>query len=219
MSIWRMGRALAVLLAMVLLAGEAKAAAIACHLDMEFSGATEPVGPPPWLTATIDDGGTLGSVTLTLDTSGLSNSEFVSDWSFNIDTDSQVSELIFSSVTKTGSFSDPVINLLKDGYRADGDGYYDIKIVFGTAEADRFGVGDVAVFTITGISSLHAYSFDALSLPSGKKEPYLSAAHVQSIGNESGWITSTGEVVVVPEPITLAFLGLGGMVMARRRAK
>jgi hypothetical protein len=48
------------------------------EFSFEFSGATSPVGPPPWLRATFAQGADANTVELTLEATGLSGSEFVS---------------------------------------------------------------------------------------------------------------------------------------------
>ena len=47
--------------------GQASAGTISFGFDMEYSGAEAPQGATPWLTATLDDGGTAGTVDLTLE--------------------------------------------------------------------------------------------------------------------------------------------------------
>ena len=44
----------------------ANASVLTYDLSVEFSGATPPAGAAPWLRAVIDDGGSPGSVTMTL---------------------------------------------------------------------------------------------------------------------------------------------------------
>ena len=183
---------------------------VSFDLSVEFSGATPPASEAPWLTATFDDGDTAGSVTLTLDTTGLVDSEYVSDWMFNLDPTLDPTDLIFSLQTKTGSFDDPTISTGVNSFRADGSGYFDIQFTFATAKAKRFGVGESVAFVITGIDSLTAGSFDFLCTDASPG-PYPTAAHVQSIGEneDSGWTT-------IPEPATLTVLFCGGGLMMLR---
>ncbi|HMQ16165.1 MAG TPA: hypothetical protein PKC49_09345, partial [Phycisphaerae bacterium] len=145
------------------------AAIIKFELSIEFSGATPPAGAAPWLTATFDDGGTPGSVDLTLETTNLVSNEFVFSWLFNLDPVLDPTSLSFSAPSKTGAFTDPVINTGVDAFMADGDGKFDIEVVFNSAggPANRFGAGDSVKYTITGIAGLTAASFDFLSAPAG----------------------------------------------------
>jgi hypothetical protein len=187
----------------------------------EFSGADAPTGPAPWLTATFDDGNTPGSVTLTLSASGLTGTEFVRGWYFNLDPSLNPTSLAFNKVSSSGSFASPAISTGVDAFKADGDGRYDIRFRFATDGgcSTRFGPGDVLTLEITGISTLTAHSFEFLSLPDGGNGPFVSAAHIQGIGPDgegSGWIA-------VPEPssMALAVVGLGAAAVAgvRRRRK
>ncbi len=75
---------LRLLLSALLLVFASGASAVTFDLDREFSGATPPSGPDPWLTATFVDV-VAGTVRLTMDSFGLVDSEFVREWLFNID--------------------------------------------------------------------------------------------------------------------------------------
>lgn len=199
----------------LLTAASAQAGMITFQMWEEFSGAYPPESPGPWLTATFDDGGTAGSVDLTLETTNLVDAEFVFEWMFNLDPARDPTQLVFSAPTKTGAFADPVISLGVDAFRADGDGYYDIDLVFNHTGAGslKFGEGDAVAYTLTGIPTLTASDFDFESTPVGGRCCYKSAAHVGGIGPEdefSGWIA-------VPEPSALSMLVLGGLALLRRR--
>lgn len=192
---------------------------ITFRLAVEFSGGMPPAGPTPWLIATFDDGGTPGSVELTLETTNLvaGSHEFVRGWYFNLDPALDPNDLSLTGLSKTGSFSDPVISTGTDAFKADGDGYFDILFAFATAPpAERFGAGDGLSITILG-PGIMADSFSYLSAPGGGHGPFPTAAHVQGISDEgeySGWIT-------IPEPTSLVLLGMGmavlGMHGRRRR--
>src|SRR5688500_8097342 len=73
-------------LAAAFLAAPSHAAVVTYNLDVEFSGATAPSGPAPWATASFDDSyGGPNTVRLTMTTGGLTGSEFLSGWYFNLD--------------------------------------------------------------------------------------------------------------------------------------
>ena len=197
----------------------AEATTLTFDMSVEFSGAADPAGPAPWLSATLDDGDTPGSVELTLDNTNLVGGEFVDAWYLNLDPGFDPLDLSFSAPTKAGAFADPTISLRGpgdgNGFKADGDGRYDILIDFAQSGPNRFGVGESVTFTLTGIPGLTVDSFDFLSAPDGGNGPFVAAAHVQGIvdtgDGDSGWVT-------VPEPGSLALLALGaGALLARRR--
>jgi hypothetical protein len=206
------------------LAGAARGGLITFGLNEEFSGGTPPEGtvPPAWLTVTIDDGAdyTDGIVTLTLAATNLTGSEKVKGWYLNLDPSFIPTNLVFTTPVKTGAFRDPTISKGTDAYKADGDGIYDIEFAFDhTGNASmNFGGGESIQYTVELSSggTLTAASFDFLSTPAGGHGPYLTAAHVQSIGagEDSGWVTA-------PEPATLGILATGTAFcfLAARRKK
>jgi MYXO-CTERM domain-containing protein len=196
----------------------AQGAEIKFKLSVEFSGAVPPEGATPWLTATFDDHDTAGSVDLTLETTNLVDEEFVFEWLFNLDPTLDVEDLVFSAPTKTGAFTDPVIDLEENDFKADGDGYFDIEVMFDNSggAADYFGPGvpmDKVEYTITGIPTLTANSFDFQSVEGGGAGTWPTAAHVGGIGSDdqgSGWVST-------PEPASLSLLVLGAFAAMRRR--
>jgi hypothetical protein len=212
---WRTGlRAIAAAGVLALVAASAQASLTTFELSFEFSGATPPEGMAPWLTATLDDHDMPGAVDLTLETTNLTDHEFVFEWLFNLDPQLDAGALVFSAPLKTGEFADPTIDLGMDSFPGDGGGYFDIRVDFDNSNgpSTRFGVGDAVEYTITGISTLTADSFDFLSAPHGGNGMHATAAHVGGIGpddGDSGWIS-------VPEPATLIVLVLGGLALLRR---
>jgi hypothetical protein len=216
----------------------ANAATITFNLDIAFSG-TPPGGSAPWLTATFDDGGTPGAVVLTMSASGLIASEFVGGgpqgqgWLFNFNTDDfSLADLEFSynAVASTGPAAD--VTTAINGYKPDGDGFFDIKFEFPTANnEDRFGAGEVVVYNITSttdpIEPIVADSFNLFSSSiggdnkgAGGQGLFLSSAHVQGIYNEqnpdnanSGWVGA----VPIPSAMWLFGSGLLGLIAIRRR--
>jgi hypothetical protein len=206
------------LLAMLLVFGlsaSASGAILTYNLSVEFSGAYSPDGNAPWLTATFDDEGTSGSVYLTLSASGLTETEYVAEWYFNVEP-YVVLDFGDGYISANGSFADPDISQSFNAYMADGDGHFDILFKFATAPpADRFTAGDSVVYLITG-QDLTAYSFFALSQGAGNSPDGLyTAAQIRSINTEdSGWIT-----VPIPPAALLLGSGLLGLIALRRRMK
>jgi PEP-CTERM motif len=188
--------------------------------SIDFNG-DPPAGSPPWLTAKFDDGGGSGTVTLTLTVNNLASDEYVGLWDFNLDPDLDPTALNFAVGSKTGSFDDPSIDTGEDAYLVGDGGKYDIQFSFASSNAGggihRFGPGESGTYTITGIPTLTANSFDFLSTSQGGSAVYPTAAHVQGIdgGTKSGWVS-------VPEPsaiwlAVLAAAGLFGHASTRRR--
>jgi hypothetical protein len=161
----------------VLSSVSASATIITYELDTEFSGADQPEGDPPWLTAAFDDGGAAGSVTLTLDAFGLTEEEFVSEWYFNVDDSVDLSGLIWGwDVTTMVSWWVSMSVGSGDDFHADGDGYFDFVFGFPTS-GDVFGAGEVSVMEFT-YSGLTASDFDFPSVGSkgaGTRRPMSRA--------------------------------------------
>ena len=188
----------------------AQATVLTFNFNIEFSDATPPAGSPPWLTATFDDGGSPGQVALTMSTSGLISSEFVTEWDFNLDPSFDPTSL---TITYLSGVEAQSLRQGLDAYQADGDGKYDIEFSFFSGPpSKRFNKDLTSVYDITGISSLTANSFNFLSKSAGGHGPFYSAAHVQGIdpadASKSGWVAPSG-TPPIPEPGTLLLLGAG----------
>jgi hypothetical protein len=205
----------------------ARATTLTFEYGFEFSGATAPAGPAPWLTATFDDEVNPGFVRLTMDTADLTGDEFVDGngtgkggWYFNLNPLFNPNQLTFGFIS--GNDAD---NILKgiDAYQADGDGRYDIRFTWNSASPFRLSAGQTAVYDIAGIPGLTVNDFNFDSAPAGGKGPFLSAAKVQGIGlqAESGWVAPTTVTITqVPEPTALVLFGvalLGFGYWTRRR--
>ncbi|MDH5179888.1 MAG: PEP-CTERM sorting domain-containing protein [Gammaproteobacteria bacterium] len=201
-------------LALVLMAGNANASVVSFDLNYEFSGATAPAGTGPWLTATFDDGGTAGSVMLTLESHLNDPGGFFGGVYFNLDPTMNAALIGIGSGTDTGWSSFIRGN---DCCQADGSGRYDLNINFG---ANFFGGSDVFHFELTG-ANLTADMFNYLNTPVGGNGTYHVAAHVQGLGPNaaySGWIGDTTAPVPEPAGILLLAMGLLGLGVAKRKA-
>ena len=221
-----------IFLCLILLAGllcltaPAQAAVISIEYNFQFSDdGSDPAGSIPWLIATLEDAGD-NTVKFTLTAGGLINTEFVSNWYFNLN--DSFNDLMNDEYF---TFSDPdpaesieLIELGSNSFTADGGGDFDIKISFpipnNTGDL-RFGSEDSTTFTIEfkpptdyDGSDFNAASFIADSVKGGPDPTvWPTAAHIQSIDSDfSGWVT--GDIAIepssiVPEPATVFLLGAG----------
>lgn len=209
-----LARIVSIIVACLAFASSAPAAMLTLNLSFEYSGAADPAGPQPWGIATFDDGGAMGTVKLTLEALNLSSGEFLTNWLFNLDPALDPNQLVFAGPVPTGAFGDPTISTGADAFNAGPAHGFDIQFGFptkgGGGGASRFGAGESAVYTITGIATLTANSFNFPN--SSGAGPFFTAAHVQGItdtGNgSSGWVS-------VPEPSTglLAIVGISGWTL------
>lgn len=198
--------------------------------DVFSSGAVAPVGPSPWLTAVFDDGGTPGSVTLTMTVANTVGVAAVDEVYFNLDPLFNASLLSFSYMSgsstgpATGNQGNNGIFTGTNQFQADGDGLYDIYFNFppppGT-NSSRWTAGEVVTYNITSSQAITASSFDFLSAPGGGAAgPFTGAAHVLSTGPsgaDSAWIA----VSAVPLPATawLFASGLLGLIGIARKSR
>lgn len=196
----------------VLFGPPAEATSITLDLDVEFSGGQDPAGTPPWLRAVIDDGGSAGSVKITLIALNLVDEEFITGWYFNVEP-----SFLSLTIANTGGVAGTASAYSQNAYKADGDGKYDLLFSYPSGPpAARFVAGATSEWTITA-AGLTASHFNLLSHPDGGHGPFRTAAHVQGIeGGGSGWITESGEI---PEPTTLALVAAGVLGMTARRRR
>ncbi len=189
------------------------------QLDHPFG---EPDAPPagslPWLTVTTTDAGP-NVVFVEFTASNLTGSEYVSEWFLNVDPSLDVSQLSFTLDSQTGFFVVPVVEKLTDGFKADGDGFFDIRLTFDSSGTNvhRFSAGDAIKYSVSSTGgTVLSSSFSFLSAPGGGDGPFYSAAHVNSTGVgglESRWIAA------VPEPSSALLLIAGAGLLGRRRRR
>lgn len=228
---WSQGIAVGVAFLVIAWFGLARANAVGVlyQFDNVFSysgSASSPAGPGPWVDATLQDAA--NGVLLTVNNLGLTGGEFLSQLYLNINPADNVNNLTFTFQSGTSGVTAPTIQTGEDGFKADGDGKYDILFNFSTSNSGRFGAGDSVTYLIAGITGLSSADFKYLSTSSGGEHgPFFGAGHVQGIAGESGsdsvWIDpSLGpQIVPVPEPSSSGLLGaaIGLWVVWRMRVR
>lgn len=196
-------------------ASAAQATVVTHNYDQSFGAAPPQSGGPPYATAVFDDEGSTGTVTATLSVFGDGVAD-VTGWYFNVSDES----LLTGDLTITqgsGEQNDGISIGPADAYKADGDGFYDILIVW---DNNTFTNGETAVFNITG-TGITAATFDVFGSPGGPGNPgpYLSVTRWQSTGggDDSDWIGA----VPIPAAAWLfgsALLGMVGIGVRRKTA-
>ena len=191
-------------------------------------------GPPPWLTATFDDGGTAGTVTETISIGGLTGSEKIRRLLFNLDPGLDPGQLRLTYIpTSTAA---PAARIRTGTNR------------FGVAQSGRFDViqkwrisqqlsaGQTLQYSISGIPGLTANSFAANSATNCWWDHCTGLSAYRAVGvvtHESGgpwsprsrtWIAALDETsptaVPVPGAVWLFGSGLVGLAgIARRRGQ
>jgi len=198
--------------------GKSFAASYLSQLNTTFSG-TAPAGPGPYVNELFTDVSP-GTVSVTFSNVGLTGTEFISGLYINLNTNMDATQLNLQLIGETAGLGPVTISLGRDAFKADGDGKYDLLFSFTTDTTGRFAQSDWISYKITGIPTLTAADFNYLSAPAGGVGPFISAAHVQSIGSngDSGWIRPTDySIVIAPEPASGAVLALGAVVLFARR--
>jgi hypothetical protein len=214
MVVGKMAAACAALGAFVLWSAPARAAVLTIPFGQEYTSGAVPSGPGPWVTATFDDHGSSGSVTLTISSALSGSMEFISRVLFNFDPALNPAALSFSAPTKVGVFADPAISAGANAFSAGGGSNFDLLVQFDNSPpVNRFNGSDSVSFTITGVAGLTAGSFNFSSTAAGGTGPLPASAHIQGVGQSSAWVS------VVPEPASASvlLLSLTGLLARRPR--
>lgn len=215
----------------LLLAGAAQSATLTYAFGVSFgdpfdTDTAPPDGPGPWLTAVFDDGGTPGSVTLTMTVASTVGIADVTGVYFNLNP--ALNPAALNIAYSSGQTQSGITNS-SDCCAADGSGLYDLLISYAN---NTFSAGETSIFNITGIPGLVASDFLFYSAPPfgqsvGSK---LAAAKFQSTGSNtvqcdsingpigqcSDWIAPAP--IPVPASVWLFGSALGLLGWIRRRA-
>lgn len=209
-------------------AAPAAAAVITFNLNTVVEGDT-PSGFP---TMTFDDGGTAGSVDLTIDATGLSGDEFISAVLFNF-TGAGTTDLTFTRTGGTGPAGGFTIFETSNGRDSPGNqGLFDIEIAFSTSNSgggiNRFNADELLTFSIVG-DDIVASDFNIDSAPEGPNDATnFALARLQGLADEGSASVADGDGgggggggIPVPEPAALGLFGLGLMAvgLGRRRKR
>ena len=184
-------------------------------LNYEFSGGTPPSSSAgPWVTVSYAN--IAGGVQLTMSAANLTGNEFIGALFINLNPALNPLNLSITRDTSSGAgnVTTPLVLQFPNGFKADGDGFYDVAFGFQLLPgAGRFGAGDSIVFDITGIPGLTAADFNYTSTPGGGNGVYDAAADILDTGRGgygSGWIGNSGGNTTggpVPEPTMMVVLG------------
>jgi len=202
--VWRLFAALA----FASLAQVAPAATYEYQFSDVFSG-DAPGGAAPWAALSFSDVAGGVAMSLSLNTSLTGN---VRQFYFNFD--GSAGEL--DALTFAHSGGDiATIQTGLNGFKADGDGLYDI--LFSYSAGGGFDAGDTSTYLLSG-TELEAGMFNLKSAEtSGNGTTWYAALHVQNINGagDSAWMGATP----IPEPETYVLLlaGLGLLGFAARR--
>jgi hypothetical protein len=198
------------------------AAAVVINFDNEFSGGTDcatPVTGCSVLTATSIAGGVHFNLVGTM-----LPGEFITELSGNF-----IGGVTPSVQNITGNTETFVsFAFASDGFKADGDGYFDWKLTLDNAPpGNRFDGTDHLSWDFMGLT-LPQYNSLSVNGPEGKNG-FLFATHAQGLVNGgSGWFngqlapgSTPFDVTPVPEPETYALMmaGLGFVGWASKRRK
>lgn len=202
-------------------------AAIEFDFNNVFSGSGTPGGSTPWVTALFQDDGSAG-VLLTISGSDLAGNEKLDSIYFNVNPadNASIPNLTLTEQSASSGLAASTISTGVNGFQADGDGKYDIKLAFSTGQG-AFKNGDSITYLISGIAGLTANDFAYLSFPAGGAGPFYAAAHILAIspGNSSVWAEPGGGPLLnpngtmMPEPAVFGVVAaaLAGVVALRRR--
>jgi hypothetical protein len=160
-------------------------------------------------------------VRVTFDAANLVDDEFISGWYLNLNPAFIPVELSFAIINPNPT--DLTLTNIATGlnaFQADGNGRYDVFFDFPPPPgsfAAKFTSGEKVIVDVTRAAGLTVSDFLYESATGGGNGVHYAAAHVQGIGNDSGWVGATA----IPEPsayaAALSGLALVGALVFRKR--
>ncbi len=191
----------------VLFGAASASATITFYFTDVVSGTPE--GGPTWGILTITDAGG-GYVDFSFENTSTFDGSFISKLLLNVDP-------FVSGLTMTwdGTADAEIIGYSFDqDSENDSGSSFDFVINFDPSDPDRFFAGETVNWQVYG-DGLTENSFNTLSAGNSER---LALLHVQNIDSEGGSAKiQPGDPV--PEPASLAALGLGALALLRRRKK
>jgi hypothetical protein len=191
-----------------------QASALTFDFSVVLTGDT-PVGDDPWARVTIDD---IGANTVRVTLENLTDPEdgqFLTALYLNID---PFVDVTASNFVDGGKFN-PDSTVFDDEDAFGSANYtFDLFADFDTTNSgggeQRINGGEFVSFDLTG-TGLSSASFLALSSKDGAPDTY-GMIHIQGIPGEG---EGSSKIGTVPEPASMAVLGLGAAALLRRRRK
>ena len=175
------------------------ASAASFGLNTIYTGAT-PSSPAPWLNALVTD--TATGVDIVFTAPGLTGTEFVSDWGFQLT--AGAAPVLSSPGTLPATQLQVALNAINGPGSSSINPYNDLVFNFenSNSSVNRFQGGETFAVSLTGISEAHFLG---------------SGAHIQGLVNGQ-----SGKAHSVPEPssalASLFVLGVGGLLLRRRKS-
>jgi hypothetical protein len=189
-------------------------AAFQLTMSNAFSG---PGTPSAFPVVTITQDGA-GAVFLEMDISSLLSSEKVSQWYFNF-APGFPPALAFQAIS--GQTAGVTISQANNGFKADGDGRYDILFDFAAGGADAFTGGETSKWrvTVVGGGNISEQDFNDYSAPAGGHGPFISALHLQGTSTGSVWLSEGEDPNLIPAPPSVILAGIGGIFFGVRQLR
>ncbi len=194
----------------------AKASVVTFNFDTLYSGSS-PRETGPWGSLSFED--VAGGVLLTISTTDLGSSEFISDIYFNYNPAKSLSKLKIQYIDGVRPLG---YAAKKDSEKAGPVHTFDIDIVYPTAHSrNRLNDDSTTQLLISSVAGLQADDFDYYTERDGNS--YYAAAHLQAIcGTRSAWIAADPPIAVAPEPASMFLMGIGlvsAVAMKRRESR